>query len=426
MEARYRISFAGSVKIAARLTTALLLFVIVWGCSVVPTLKEGSEGAYVRLPFVRILLASDNSEMEISGKGSFAIECIKRGKNVVYYSSRPVTVRQRNGMISIRSGGSNIGDGFEEVIIVPRDGKGLLRFKDNRYRGMFKILPHGTNLELINVVHMDDYLKGVVPPEIGKVGEEEFEAVKAQAVAARTYSMSHLSQYPDKEYDMKSDVSDQVYHGVEVEEPLVSRAIDKTRGYVIKYGDQFINAYYHSTCGGYTDDIDEVWNKASEPYLRAVHDSEYCSWSKYYEWRESYTGKQLKMMIEQYLSSERGRQISIDDITDVYVRSRTVGGRVLELIVKTRGGDYSFGRDRIRWVFRRSSNPELILQSARFKIEAEYDGKGKLSRAEFIGGGYGHGVGMCQCGAIGMSRAGREFSDILSFYYKNTELVKLY
>jgi stage II sporulation protein D len=351
---------------------------------------------------------------------------MKRGKNVVYYASRPITVRQRSGMISVRSGGSPVGDGFEEVIVVPRSGKSLLKFRGNRYRGMFKILPNGANLQLINVVHMDDYLKGVVPPEIGKVGDEEFEAVKAQAVAARTYSMSHLSQYPDKQYDMKSDVSDQLYHGVEVEDPLVSKAIDKTRGYVVKYDDQFINAYYHSTCGGYTDDIDEVWDKASEPYLRAVHDSQYCSWSKYYEWREEYTDGQLKMMIEQYLSSERGRQINVGDVTDIYVRSRTAGGRVSELVVKTTNGDYSFGRDRVRWVFRRSSNPELILQSARFEIEVKYDGQGRVSRAEFVGSGYGHGVGMCQCGAIGMARAGKTFSDILTFYYKNTQLVRLY
>lgn len=291
---------------------------------------------------------------------------------------------------------------------------------------MFEILAHGVNLRLINVVHMDDYLKGVVPPEIGNVGENELEAIKAQAVAARTYSMSHLSQYPDEDFDMKSDVSDQIYHGVEVERPIISRAIDATRGFAVKYKDRLINAYYHSTCGGYTDDIDEVWDKPSAPYLRTVNDSGYCSWSKYYNWKESYTGTQLKLMIEQYLSSERGRVVSIGDIIDIYIRSTTAGGRVAKLVVKTTNGSHSFGKDRIRWVLKRSSNPELILQSARFDVETKHDANGKLIRADFFGGGYGHGVGMCQCGAIGMARNGKKFDDILTFYYRNVEVVKLY
>jgi stage II sporulation protein D len=409
-----------------RLGTALFLTLLVWGCAAVPTLKEGSEGVYVRLPFVRVLLADRSSEMFISGGTSFAVECIRGDKNFIYHSSRPVTLRQENGLISLWADRSKVGGRFDKIIIVPRGNKGFLAFENERYRGMFEILAHGVNLRLINIVHMDDYLKGVVPPEMGSVGESELEAIKAQAVAARTYSMSHLSQYPDENFDMKSDVSDQIYHGVEVEQPIISEAIDATRGYVIKHGGRLINAYYHSTCGGYTDDIDEVWDKPSAPYLRAVNDSGYCSWSKYYDWRESYSGKQLKLMMEQYLSSERGREIRIDDVTDIYIRSTTAGGRVAELVVETTKGNHSFGKDRIRWVFRRSSNPELILQSARFTIETKHDGNGNLVRADFLGSGYGHGVGMCQCGAIGMARSGKKFDDILTFYYRNVEVVKLY
>ncbi|MCP4634678.1 MAG: SpoIID/LytB domain-containing protein, partial [candidate division Zixibacteria bacterium] len=237
---------------------------------------------------------------------------------------------------------------------MPRHRNDLLEVSNSHYRGIFKVIPNGVNLQLINIVHMDDYLKGVVPPELGRVGEPEIEAVKAQAVAARTYAMSHLAQYPDEPYDMKSDVSDQVYHGVKVEKSLVSKAIDDTRGYVIKYQDNLINAYYHSTCGGSTDDIDEVWNKVRAPYLQAVTDESYCSWSKYYNWKESYSAKQLKLRIEQYLSSERGRQVKVGKILDLLVKSHTTGGRVAEMVVKTDKGNYSFGKDRIRWVFTRS------------------------------------------------------------------------
>jgi len=414
------------VRMTVKLSSIFLLILIIWGCGVVPHLHEGTEANYIRLPFVRILLENGEKEMTIGGGKSFSVECMRGDKSFVYYSSQPVTIRQNGGGLSVWMKNNKIDDNFNEVLIMPRYRDDLLEKSGSRYRGIFRVIPHGINLYLINIVHMDDYLKGVVPPELGKVGDAEFEAVKAQAVAARTYAMAHLLQYPDEPYDMKSDVSDQVYHGVKVEKSLVSRAIDETRGYVIKYKDDLINAYYHSTCGGSTDDIDEVWNKVRKPYLQAVTDSDYCSWSKYYNWKESYSAKQLKLRIEQYLSSERGRQVKIGRIQDIIIKSHTTGGRVAELTVKTDRGDYSFGKDRIRWVFTRSSNPELILQSAGFDIRTEKDKRGYLVRADFIGGGYGHGVGMCQCGALGMSRRGKTYEDILTHYYSNVKLAKLY
>jgi stage II sporulation protein D len=319
-----------------------------------------------------------------------------------------------------------IGDKFDEILVIPRGKYGRLLYEGKDYRGMFRITPRGTKLQLINIIHMDDYLKGVVPPEIGFFKDTELEAIKAQAVAARTYAMSHLDQYPEEEYDMKADVSDQVYLGVAVENDNVSRAVDATRGYVIKYRGKFINAYYHSTCGGYTDDIDQVWERAGEPYLRAVDDSGFCDWSKYYEWVESYNPKQMRLMLEQYLSAEKGRHINVKAIRDIFVKSTTAGGRVAEVVVKTADKEYTFGKDKIRWVFKRASNPELILQSARFRIDIDRDSGGKITRIDLRGGGYGHGVGMCQCGAIGMARRGWEYQDILTFYYRNVDLVRLY
>lgn len=418
--------FRKTTRISIRLGAVLLLILIIWGCGAVPGLKEGTEAGYVRLPFVRILLAGDQSEVVISGGTQFALECLKGDKSIVYQASQTIKFRQKNGLISVFTRREKLGEKFDEVIVIPRGKRGFLTFKERRYRGMFRILPRGVNLRLINVVYMDDYLKGVVPPELGRVGEPEFTAIKAQAVAARTYAMSHLGQYRNEAFDMRSTVTDQVYLGVEVEKSIISKAIEETKGYVIKYQDKFINAYYHSTCGGFTDDIDEVWEKTMQPYLRAVDDSAYCSWSKYYNWKETYSAKQLKLMMEQYLSSERGRVIKIGDILDMYVRSGTVGGRIALLTVKTASGNYDFGRDRIRWVFKRASNPEMILQSARFKVDVLHDSGGKLVRAVFSGGGYGHGVGMCQCGALEMARKGWKFDDILRFYYSDVEIARLY
>jgi len=420
------ISWKNIVRLTIKLSAVLLLILIIWGCGAVPGLHEGTEANYIRLPFVRILLENGTREMIIGGGKSFSVECIRNDKSYVYYSSQPITIRQTSGGLSVWMRNVKLDENFSEVLVMPRHRDDYLSIDDNRYRGIFRIIPHGVNLRLINVVHMDDYLKGVVPPELGLVDEPEFEAIKAQAVAARTYAMSHLSQYPDEPYDMKSDVSDQVYLGLKVEKSLISRAIDQTRGYVIKYKDNLINAYYHSTCGGSTDDIDEVWNKTGEPYLRAVKDDDYCSWSKYSNWRESYSAKQLKMRIEFFLSAERGREVTIGDIKDVIVKSHTTGGRIAEMTIRTDRGDYTFGKDKIRWVLMRSSNPELILPSAAFDVNLERDSQGELTKIDFIGHGYGHGVGMCQCGAIGMSRAGKKYEEIISHYYSNVTLAKLY
>ena len=409
-----------------RILGGAILTLIIWGCGAVPQLKEGTEAIHVRLPFVRVLLENSAQEIEVASNGSFALECRRGGRNTVYYSSQSLTVTQDRGLLIVRTRKGMLGERFEEILVSPRGVRNFLEYNNRRYRGLFRIFPSGMNLRLVNIVYMEDYLKGVVPPEIGKVTEEDFEAIKAQAVAARTYSLRYLSQYPNEPYDLKSDVADQLYEGVEAEVPLISKAVEETRGYVIKFEDSLINAYYHSTCGGYTDDIDEVWDKPSAPYLRAVNDSGACQWSKYFRWQESFTSEQLKMRLEQYLSADRGKDIEIGEITGIEIVERTAGGRVFDILVKTDSRDYRFGKDRVRWVFKRASNPALILQSARFDVNPQYNSAGKLIGVDFEGGGYGHGVGMCQCGALGMARAGKKFDQILMTYYRHTKLVKLY
>jgi stage II sporulation protein D len=288
------------------------------------------------------------------------------------------------------------------------------------------VIPYGNNVRLVNILYMEDYLKGVVPPEIGPRTDDEIEAIKTQAVAARTYAMGHLQQYGTEPYDMKATVVDQLYEGLESENRLVDDAVEATTGQVIMYRDDYINAYYHSTCGGETDNIQEVWDKPVQPYLKPVSDSGACSWSKYYRWDEKFTEQQLRGRIEQYLSSDRGRELRLAPVTDLTINERTAGGRVSKLTVRTQNDTYHFNKDRIRWVLGRASNPDLILPSDKFDIEIERSGKDKIKSVTIHGAGYGHGVGLCQCGAIGMARKGWTFEKIIPFYYTGVEIRKLY
>ncbi len=415
------------IKYSARIGTGLCMMILVWSCATVPGLKEESGGSFIRVPFVRVLLQENLDEATVGADRNFAVECLREGKQTVYYSPRDVTVQNDKGKIKVVGRGKAvIESGLDEVNIIPRGVDNRVKLNNSRYRGLLKVLPDGQNIELINIVYMEDYLKGVVPPEIGTRSEAEIEAVKAQAVAARTYAMAHLNQYQGEPFDMKSSILDQVYEGASVENRLISRAINATAGYVITYHDEFINAYYHSTCGGMTDDIGDVWERKDIPYLKAVTDEGACSWSKYYVWKEHFTEEQLRGRIEQYLSSDRGRDLKIGRITDVKIGQRTSGGRVLKMLVRTENDVYKFQKDRIRWVIGRTSDPDLILPSGRFDVEIDRDDRGNLQSITFAGRGYGHGVGMCQCGAIGLAREGWVFDKILTHYYTDVETKKLY
>lgn len=415
------------LRIALRLTAGLFLLVLIVSCGNIPGLQEERVSSYIRVPFVRVLLDEQQASAAVSGEGAFAVECVSGEKQTVYYSSNPVRVESRQLSLAVYDQTGNvIEEGLNEVNVLPRGSGRRLILNGHRYRGMFKVVPHGQNVQIVNIIYMEDYLRGVVPPEIGKRSPEEIEAVKAQAVAARTYAMSHLNQYGGQPYDIKSGIIDQLYEGIDVEEPLVSRAIDQTAGVVAMYQDKFIDAYYHSTCGGFTDDITDVWDRQELPYLKPVVDGDACSWSKYFRWSEVFTEQQLRGRLEQYLASDRGRDLRIGRITDVQIIGRTAGGRVAQMMVRTELDVFRFYKDRIRWVVGRTSNPDLILPSDRFDVELQRDAQGNLVQITFRGQGYGHGVGMCQCGAIGHARTGWAFEKILAHYYTGIEIKKLY
>ena len=422
-----RVSVIRMTRLLVRLSAGLLLLVLVFSCGTVPGLQEESTASFIRVPFVRVLLEESSDDLKVAADGAFAIECLKDRRQEIFYSGRPVKVASDGMLLTVRDHkGGIIREHLDEINIIPRGSGNRVRFEKKRHRGILRILPRGETVRVVNIVYMEDYLRGVVPPEIGPRAETELEAVKAQAVAARTYAMAHLKQYEGEPFDIKSSIMDQLYDGVSVENSLVNRAIDQTAGRVIMYHDEMIDAYYHSTCGGRTDDIADVWDRKDVPYLKSVDDSGACSWSKYYTWKETFTEKQLRGRLEQYLSSDRGRDLRIGPITDVVAADRTAGGRVRRLLVRTDRDVFRFHKDRIRWVIGRTSNPDLILPSDRFDIEIERDSNQNVVAVIFRGQGYGHGVGMCQCGAIGHSRDGWTYDSILKHYYTNIEIKKLY
>jgi stage II sporulation protein D len=152
----------------------------------------------------------------------------------------------------------------------PRGMDGV-RIMEGRYRG--RILVHlnrrGT-LNLINEVDFEDYLRGVVPREMGPEVFDSLEALKAQTVAARTYTLRNLGEFAGEGYDICATPRCQVYGGMDVEHPLSDQAVYETAGEVLVYGDQLVDARYSSTCGGHTEDMRVIFPERDEPYLKGV------------------------------------------------------------------------------------------------------------------------------------------------------------
>lgn len=413
----------------ARLSAIALLIMLVWGCGRVPKLSEQAPPSS-RLPFVRVLLDNGSRQHDIASADGkqLAIDCYNGDKRVSYYSRQPVIVAGENDKVALYANDrNNLDYNIDHMVISTRAQHPMLSLDGKDYRGLIEFKSISGQLVAVDVVYIEDYLKGVVPLEIGPTPEDQFEAIKAQAVAARTYSMAHLGQYGDDAgYDLKADIGDQVYEGVAVEQKLINKAIEDTRGVVIVYRDKLIEAYYHSTCGGSTDDIEDVWDKDPQPYLRAVQDDSACKISKYFTWQERFSGDQLIMRLERYLAQERGTEPHLGKLRDVRILDRTPGGRTAAIVFETTSGHFIFNKETVRWVVRRSDDLTSILRSANFDLDIQRDADSNIVSVTFNGRGYGHGVGMCQMGARGMAANGVAYDSILSLYYQGTNLKSLY
>src|SRR5919112_2136952 len=145
-----------------------------------------------------------------------------------------------------------------------------VRFNEKPYRGRLEVFanPRGS-LTVVNVLGLEDYVRGVVPNELSPGGYPAVEALKAQAVAARTYAVSNRGQFSAAGFDLLPTIRSQVYGGKATEHPLTDRAVFETRGVVATYAGEPIVAYYTSTCGGHTEDADKIFGGEHVPYLRA-------------------------------------------------------------------------------------------------------------------------------------------------------------
>jgi stage II sporulation protein D len=269
----------------------------------------------------------------------------------------------------------------------------------------------------------------VVPLELGTRAEGDRSALEAQAIAARSYSYIRVprldAEPPRKGWHMLATVSHQVYGGVEAEAPVVNSAIDATAGLVIQYGGVLVDAPYSASCGGRSALPSEAWRDAQDhPYLPSHDDTNpatgrpYCEISPRADWSVSFDESALSEVVMRHLKSSGARAPRHGAIAGLKVNGRSASGRVRSLAVATERGDVTLQANEIRTLFRDARG--AILSSTYFSVDRESRERGHLTGVTLRGTGNGHGVGMCQWGAIGRARAGQDYRTILRHYYPGT------
>jgi stage II sporulation protein D len=324
--------------------------------------------------------------------------------------------------------GPEVVAGGGPLVIRPEANTPFVVWNGKRYRGDLVITATDSGRLVVNRLPMDAYLRGVVGPEIGNRTVAEFAAIQAQAVAARTYAYKRLIDA--QHFDLYATVQDQVYGGVDAENRLADSAIMTTADIVVTYGGQPIRTPYSSTCGGSTAAVSEVWYKEpDEPYLRPVSDRIpgsdrfYCDPSPRFSWTQSFDAAGLRAVMEKYLAAyTNAPKTGVGRITDIRELGKTPSGRVAALEVRTDSGSYTLRANDIRFVLRDPKG--AILNSTNFNFTKEQSG-GEISRLSVSGRGYGHGIGMCQWGAIGRARAGQDYRTILETYYRGTTVGRI-
>ncbi len=300
-------------------------------------------------------------------------------------------------------------------------GASPLVVQGRAYRGTIEVQRDGRGrIRVINRVGLEDYLRGVVPSEMPAHWPPE--ALKAQAVAARTYALYRMQRALDEGMTgvLRATVLDQVYRGVRAESGPTDAAVAATRGEALTVDGQWLVAYFHSSCGGRSERPASVWGVSEERRRDAVwlaanervfgeRDDPGCIESPWSTWRTTITKSQVAASLRK-LTGMR----SIDRIE---VAARTASGRVARFLVVGRVGTRRVQKTINGQAARMAIGPQR-LRSLLCTVESSG------SRVLFSGAGWGHGVGLCQWGARGRAEHGDDYRAILAGYYPGAWLAQ--
>jgi len=360
-----------------------------------------SPAEVVQIPDkIRVVIAEDLTEAIISIRGTYRIttletqQHLKDGKTIF------------NIKITCDEYGIRFGKDYFKIyaIEIRPDKEPAVYFGKRLYKGTLQIIrTKEGSLRLINLVTLDDYLKGVLYHEVSH--RWPLETIKAQAIVSRTFALYQAQQNKDKYHHLRADVSSQVYGGVYAYRYKTNKAVEQTNGQVLYYNGELLPAFFHATCGGRTEDVSQLWKLKMKP-LKGVL-CPFCRNSPHFSWSRNIPLKEIEAALK-----DAGYQIS--RLNSMRVKGRDTSRRVKDIVLKTADEDLIISAKD----FRQTLGPSLI-KSTNFSIEI------KDGAARFTGRGWGHGVGMCQWGAFAMAKKRKNAYQILRHYYPGASLVRL-
>lgn len=346
------------------------------------------------------------------------------------------------------------------------DNEGIINLGDRQYRGRIEFGIYGNDsISAINIITLEEYLYGVLPSEV--YYKWEMDALKAQAVAARTYAVYTAfiaPKYASEPYDLDDTVNCQVYKGYGIEEERTNQAVIETLGQFILHDNEPIAAFFYSTSGGHTESSENVWSGTFD-YLKAVSDIEEIEPEKD-PWIKIVTAEEIEAILV-----EKGEDIG--KVLAMEVTSYSESGRAMELLIVGSNGSVELTKESIRWQFGLYSRKFTLITDSKYVPSSSVLGQkgteqqnlidnnlqvlnsnGQTSSLAFTEGqvvvssagnlqnytnvqpsagtyifagmGYGHGVGMSQAGAQSMALVGSNYIDILTHYFMDVTIEKLY
>ncbi len=352
--------------------------------------------------WIRVAVVRDGAEVELQVHGPFTLRA--------RHTHEPIQEGRRLEPVSVQAvpEGLRLGSDvlpYPGVLVEAAEGA-LISLNGQRLHGAVEIIrQENLTVLAINHVGLEDYLRGVLSKEAPDYWPPE--ALKAIAIAARTYALYQRFTKAEVDYDVTGDVLSQLYGGKTAEKHATSRAVDASEGLILTFQGQLFPAFYHSTCGGVTEHARAMGNFNVAPLQGGVV-CELCSASPFYAWRRRLTPADIRWALRQQGHGAVGA------VTDLRVVKRSASGRIEQLTI--------VGSERTHrltgYEFRRLFGFERI-RSPWFTVVAMPDA--------FIldGRGWGHGVGLCQWGAAELARRGATAREILAFYYPQSTLVRL-
>ncbi len=350
--------------------------------------------------FVDILLAQNVSQITIETSSPYEVldsnqRPLFKGKNIV------ATPIRATGM-GIQMGSQL----FKDTPITIQAEGGSIRVGKQVYRHSVKIWRESARaISVVNEINVEDYLKGVLPWEANPSWPAE--ALKAQAVASRTFAIFKSIQHQDEKSSLSKDILSQVYKGKSLENPKTDQAIEATRGEILTYNGKIFPAYFHSTCGGHTTRADYVWPVQKHPAMHGVS-CNFCWQSKHYRWRAEYSRTEIETALKK-------RGIRVTGITKIVPSEIDSSGRTHQFMIYHKQGKTKVNANEMRiWLGPMRFKSTLLQPIQRRGIKFIFQGKG-----------WGHGVGLCQYGMKGLSDLGYSYRQILDYYYPGSEITKI-